>query len=326
MLPHARTPLNRFPLAPKNWRSGWLVLLLFAALSISTVGCVAPMAAAIAATPNFLNPFAGHVEMSEATQSVLGVDQQFFVDVGPPSARLSVSVIEPLAGLPKGTVIVLHGVRASSFWMLGTAREFAKVGYRAVLVDLRGHGRSSGEWLSYGPREAVDVSQVIDSLSERGLVAGELGVFGISYGATTSLHLASIDPRVKAVVAVAPFDSMREEVPHYWRTFTLGMGNLISDATFQEAIDRAGQAGGFNPDAAVAREAVKRTSASVLIMHGLEDRLVPAGNGAAIHAASPEGNELVLLPELGHTSIWFDPEGEVAARAVNWMDRHIGEM
>lgn len=317
--------------ASKHRRSDRFALWLIAISAMSLSGCVAPMAAAIVATPNFLNPFAGHVKMSAATQQVLGVDGQFFVEVGPPSARLSISVIEPdpeltssVVSQPKGTVIVLHGVRASSFWMLGTARKFAEAGYRTVLVDLRGHGRSSGEWLSYGPREAVDVSQVIDALYARGLVSGELGVYGISYGATTSLHLASIDPRVKAVVAVAPFNSMRDIVPAYWRTFSLGMGNLISDETFQAAIDRAGQVGGFNPDAAVASNVVQRTSASVLILHGLDDWLVPAGNGATIHAASPAGNELVLLPDLGHTSIWFDPAGEVATRSVNWMDRHIG--
>lgn len=292
-------------------------------------GCVAPMAAAIVAAPNFANPFAGHVAMSPPTQAVLGVDDQFFVDVGPPSARLSVSMIEPTAPphatvpSPRGTVIVLHGVRASSFWMLSTAHRLADAGYRTVLVDLRGHGRSSGQWLTYGPQEAFDISQVIDALYARGLVAGELGVYGISYGATTALHLAGSDQRVKSVVAVAPFDSMRDEVPHYWRTFTLGVGNLLPDALFQEAIDRAGYVGRFSPDAAVASHAVRSSTASILIIHGLEDWLVPPGNGASIHAASPDGNELVLLPKLGHTSIWFDPNGEVAARTVDWFGQHL---
>jgi alpha-beta hydrolase superfamily lysophospholipase len=74
---------------------------------------------------------------------VAGVDQQFQVKVGPPEASLSVSVIEPEGGIEqtKGTVLVLHGVHTRSFWMLRQVKDLAGAGYRAVLVDLRGHGR-----------------------------------------------------------------------------------------------------------------------------------------------------------------------------------------
>jgi pimeloyl-ACP methyl ester carboxylesterase len=141
------------------------------------------------------------------------------------------------------------------------------------------------------------------------------------------LHLAAIDDRVRAVVAVAPFDAMRDEVPHYWRTFTLGLGHAISDSTFDAAVDRAGEMGGFWPDASVVSGAIRQSRAHVLVLHGEEDWLVPPGNGAAIHlAAAPRefgDSELVLLPKLGHVTIWFDPGGDVARRSVEWFDRQL---
>ena len=54
----------------------------------------------------------------------------------------------------------------------------AFAGYRVALVDLRGHGRSTGEYLTYGVREAQDVSQVIDAMEQQQLIAGTIGVFG----------------------------------------------------------------------------------------------------------------------------------------------------
>ena len=90
-------------------------------------------------------------------------------------------------------------------WLLLAA---IAIGFALVLL-LVPHGHSTGEWLTYGPREAEDLSQVIDELDRRKLLEGRLGVYGISYGATTAIHLAAIDPRVEAVVAVAPFGSMR---------------------------------------------------------------------------------------------------------------------
>ena len=53
-----------------------------------------------------------------------------------------------------------------------------RAGYRAVLVDLRGHGRSTGKYLTYGVQEAQDISQVIDALEQQQLIAGEIGVLG----------------------------------------------------------------------------------------------------------------------------------------------------
>jgi pimeloyl-ACP methyl ester carboxylesterase len=273
--------------------------------------------------------------MSAPARSLLGIDEQFFVAVGPPDARLSVSVVEPAQpkqldfasnlsfAAPRGTVLVLHGIWASSEWMLPTAHTLSAAGYRAILVDLRGQGRSSGSWLSYGPQEAADLSQVIDALSARQLIVGDLGVYGISYGAATALHLAGRDPRIVAAVAVAPFDSMREEVPHYWRAVTGPIGKLVPDATFDAAIDEGGRLSGYDPARSVTSRAVQSAAAKILIMHGSDDWLVPPTDGAAIHAAASAGAQFILLPGLGHASIWYDADGEVARNAVAFFDANL---
>ena len=209
--------------------------------------------------------------------------------------------------------------------MLGTARMLAEDGYRAVLVDLRGHGRSSGEWLTYGVGESRDISQVIDELGERGLIAGSLGVYGISYGATTSIHLAGGDSRIKAVVAVAPFSTMRDVVGDYARTALPGIEGLIDDAAFDQAVDEAGDAADFDPDIASAVDAVRRTQAKVLIVHGTDDWLVPPYHAVRLYEAGCGHAELVLVPRTGHIKIWFDPTHEVANQARRWFEKSLSQ-
>ena len=168
------------------------VLRLCAAV-LPIAGCAPLLGELLVSTPNRFNPFVQTGRLAPPARQVLGVDQQFRVPVDSATAELAVSVVEPRpAGSPKGTVLVLHGIWARSFWMLGTAQMLAEAGYRAVLVDLRGHGRSTGDFLTFGPGEARDLSQVIDDLDRRNLISGRLGVYGISYGATTSIHLAAI--------------------------------------------------------------------------------------------------------------------------------------
>jgi len=272
-------------------------------------------------TPNRLNPLAGEANPLPPVES-LAADQTFFVSVGPPEASLSVSIVETpvAAGNPRGTVLVLHGIYARSLTMLHTARELARGGYRAVLVDLRGHGRSTGDYLAFGTQEAKDLSQVIDALQARGLAGGTVGAYGVSYGATTSIHLAGIDPRVRAVVAVEPFGILRREVKHFGQTMTLGVGMLIPDATYRDVTNEGGQLGRFDPDASDAIDAIRRTSAQVLLIHGMNDWIVPYDNSVQLNAAAADHSKLVSIPWLGHTALWMDPGNNLAARACEWFD------
>lgn len=315
--------MNRIRIAPLR------AMVLLTATMVTTVGtgcrCSWPLAELMVSTPNRANPYVTETNPVPPLESFAGVDQQFQVQVGPPHATLWVSVIEPAPqwGPPKGTILVLHGILARSIWMLGPAKALSDAGYRTVLVDLRGHGRSTGEFLTFGVQESEDLSQVIDDLQRRGLVAGKIGVYGISYGATTSIHLAGRDPRVRAVVAVAPFSTMRDEVPHFAQVMVPGVGWAIPGETYQRAIDQAGRLAEFNPDRASAVEAIQRTSAQVLLMHGTNDWVVPHRHSVRLHAAAPDHSQLVSLPWIGHVVIWFDPTSEVAHRTRAWFDRWL---
>ncbi len=191
------------------------------------------------------------------------------------------------------------------------------------MVDLRGHGRSSGRFLTFGVQEAKDLSQVIDALQSRGLVHGKIGVYGISYGATTSIHLAGRDPRVRAVVAVAPFSNLREEVPQFARTMVPGLGWVVPNRTYQRAIDQAGKKAQFDPDEASAIKAIQETKAQVLLIHGTNDWIVPQRHSQRLHEAAADHSELVSIPWIGHIVIWIDPTNEVAARSKAWFDRWL---
>ncbi len=277
--------------------------------------------------PNKGRSFDAVRDPSPTFQHLLGIEHQFRVEVGPPQASLLVWGLEPEGAArnapPKGTILVLHGWHNEMFWMLGKARDLARAGYRVFLVDLRGNGRSTGQWLTYGVRESEDLVQVIDAVEARDLLDGDLGVWGISYGAATAIQLAGRDPRVKAVVAVAPFSSMRDIVPNFITTVIPPIGWTMSDADFTAMIDDAASRAEFDPDKADARFAAMRSRAPILLLHGKWDALVPIANSERIAAADPPDTRLEQLPMLGHISIYFDPLGSVRKRSVQWFDRNL---
>jgi pimeloyl-ACP methyl ester carboxylesterase len=191
-----------------------------------------------------------------------------------------------------------------------------RAGYRAVMPDLRGHGRSTGETLSYGVFEARDLADTLDALVAGGLAHSQVGVMGNSYGAAVAVQWAGADPRVRAVVAVAPFATMREAVAGYLP--------LRIPATFvRRATDAAGLRGGFDPDAASAVDAMRRTSARVLLMHGLKDERIPPWHSERIHAARPDLAEVVLIEGASHRNICGAPSTRLADRAAAWFKDNL---
>ena len=246
------------------------------------------------------------------------------VPVGPPEASLSVLIVDGSAP-PRGTVFVLHGIRDTKESMLGWARGLAAAGHRAVLVDARGHGRSSGDFLTYGVVESRDLSQVLAALDAQGLVAGRVGVMGVSYGAATAIEWAGAEPRVAAVVAVAPFASLRAVVPGYTRHFLPGVGALVPGFLMDRAVARAGRTASFDPDAASALAAVARTRAQVLLFHGGADDHISPRQSEAIHERARDHSELVIVPGETHDTITRDRSGDLWRRALGWLDRFLAE-
>jgi pimeloyl-ACP methyl ester carboxylesterase len=287
-------------------------------------GCCCPLAGLVACTPNYINPLAGPANPLPPLDKCIA-DRHLWVPVGPPAATLSVSIIEPKGGLPpRGTVLVLHGIFTRAITMLPQARALAYTGYRAVLVDLRGHGRSTGKYLTYGVGEARDISQVIDALDKQQLIAGQIGVLGLSYGATTAIHLAACDPRVQAVVAVEPFGMVRPEIRRFSYMIAPEVSCFLSDAHFLRIVDRAGAMAGFDPDRSDAVDAIARTSAPVLLLHGTDDWITPDWNSVVLQEAAPDYAELIPIPGGGHVSLWFDLDGSVSAHTIEWFNRWLG--
>lgn len=306
------------------WRGTWAAFL--ASLVLTSGGCRVLVTVFVARAPNHECPPDPNRDPSAKDLSTLGVARSFLVDVGPPPALLRVWVVEPSKTIAthRGTILILHGWWCSSRCMLSYAKALAEAGFRCALVDLRGQGRSSGDWLTYGVLESRDLTQVLNALENSGVAEHPVGVFGISYGAAVSLQFAARDDRVEAVVALAPFSSLRECVPHYVRLCLPIWGWLAPERWIQAAVSNAGKLGGFDPDAASSIAAARILRAPALLIHGGSDWLIPAEHSRRIHAASPERTELVVLDGIGHNRLLFDPGGQVSRLAVEWLSDRLG--
>jgi alpha-beta hydrolase superfamily lysophospholipase len=262
-------------------------------------------AAAIVTAPNVGKPPAPQARRGEE-----------LIAVGPPPATLSIRVVGPPS--PRGTVFLLHGIRDTKESMRDLASALVTHGYRAVLVDSRGHGRSSGDVLTYGVQESRDLTAIADTLARQGRIAGEIGVLGFSYGAATAIAWAAHDERVRALVAVAPFASLRDVVLGY---LPMKLPSFYVD----KALARAAERGGFDPDEASPLAANTVTRAAVLIVHGADDAKIPVAQARRIAEAGRDHTTLVVVDRAGHDDLVGSREANLAARAPRWFDEHLAE-
>ena len=279
--------------------------------------------------------------------------------VGPPDAEIGVSVFDPgdfklkwdvvetekdgkgildfqmnwvypektdhaLAAEPIGTLVFLHGIMMTRESMLPWALYFAEKNYRVVLVDLRGHGRSTGRRIGFGTWEADDLIQVTNELERRGLLAGKLGVFGISYGAAMGLQWAARDKRVATVIAVTPYADPRAAIIGFARGFDPGGAGKLSGATFATAEARAEKIAGIHWNELSIVDAVRRMKVPVLFVHGLQDTWIVPENTQTLYESAPHGSQRVTSSKDNHISIQLRKD-VIGPMASEWFALQLRE-
>jgi alpha-beta hydrolase superfamily lysophospholipase len=190
---------------------------------------------------------------------------------------------------PRATLIYLHGVADNRGSSVGIAEHFVPLGFDVVAYDSRAHGESGGEACTYGYYEKQDLARVIDHLHLHVDVGRQpVVVMGTSLGGAVALQAAAQDPRVAAVIAVAPFSDLRtaavERAP-----FFASRGNL------DEAFRLAEEGGHFRVDEVSPVAAAPRIHAPVLLFHGDHDTETPHAHSERILAALGGPKRLVTI-------------------------------
>jgi pimeloyl-ACP methyl ester carboxylesterase len=100
-------------------------------------------------------------------------------------------------------IVLLHGILLDAAVNRRLARELASHGYRVILLDLLGHGRSDRPAHATLHRMDLYAHQVVALLDELGLESAVVG--GVSLGADVALQVAVAAPaRVRALITEMP--------------------------------------------------------------------------------------------------------------------------
>ena len=119
------------------------------------------------------------------------------------------SFVEPIdacrPSIEMPVVLYLHGNSSSRLEGLGNLKLLLNMDINLFVFDFPGCGLSGGDYISLGYHEKDDVKIVMDFL-EKIPGIGNIGIWGRSMGAATTLLYAYKDPRVKAICVDSSFE------------------------------------------------------------------------------------------------------------------------
>jgi hypothetical protein len=213
------------------------------------------------------------------SQPLLATVRQPVAAARPPwqDLRLHVDGLSLRAWLAPGdperpAFVLVHGLGDSLESQAGTGEDLHRRGHSVMLVDLRGHGASEGQYSTLGGREREDARAAMTELRQRGLGRAGFVLMGASMGAVAVLRAAAVEPDVRAVVAEAPYDDYRSTVAHHAELYFHIPGWLpLIPATIAVAEWRAG----FNASEVSAVEAARRIHAPLLVILDEKDPRMP---------------------------------------------------
>ncbi len=216
----------------------------------------------------------------------------------------------------KGTVLLLHGIRAYKEHFIPLSNRLANRGYHAVALDSRAHGESKGNHCTFGVKEKKDLSILVTLLLEQEQLSNNIGVWGQSLGGAIGLQAMGVDKRIKFGIIESTFTDFKtiaNDYVNYYFGFNI---NLLTNYL----VDRAGTIATFDPSDARPVDYCKKITQPILVVHGAKDARINIAYGKTnFEQLSSDRKDFIEIKEANHVSVWEEGGKEYFDRVFRFL-------
>jgi pimeloyl-ACP methyl ester carboxylesterase len=202
--------------------------------------------------------------------------------------------------------------------MLQWALTLSGDGWRCVMVDLRGHGGSTGKHVFFGVRESLDLGQLANDLDRHGELPRPVAVLGASYGAALALKWAGEDARLERVIALTPYAELEPAV----LAIRDGYARWIPRGWVQRAATRLPDVVGVGPGNLDPIRWLAERPVSALFIATDRDPIAPPEAVTRLHSAALSGSGYRHLTNGIHETAPFQFE-ELLPVVRNWLEASV---
>lgn len=214
-------------------------------------------------------------------------------------------------------VLLLHGLRGDRASMLARARLMDEAGFSVLLIDQQAHGETSGERITLGWLESMDVRDALGWL--RAQAPGRrVGVIGVSLGGASVL-LGPQPAGFDAVVVEATYPRVRRAIENRIGIRLGGLDKLLAPLLIVQIEPRLH----VSPDQLEPIRAIGSVGAPILVVGGRLDAHTTEEETRELFAAAREPKELWIVERAVHEDFSrVDPAG-YREHVVGFLRRHL---
>ena len=216
-----------------------------------------------------------------------------------PGSQVHASQLVPTGPATGGPVLIVHGYGSRSEFMAPLARAIAAAGREAIVLDLPGHGQSTGATVHLGKAvEAIDAAWRQFGPFETMIGHSFGGASVLAAAAGAFLHVPQRMPaRLVTIAAPSEMQAVFHNVGK-----RLGLGAAAQASFDAHAFRISGRPlTAFGPD-----DLLHAIPVPLMVIHAPDDKEVPFAAAEALHRASQRGC-LVEAAGTGHRRIVSDP-------------------
>jgi esterase/lipase len=197
----------------------------------------------------------------------------------------------------KNIAIIVHGYQSKATDMIIIGKMYAEMGFQVMLTDLRGHGKSEGDFTSFGYYEKYDLKKWINfALRSYGSDSNIL-IHGVSMGAATTMMVTGLDipkEKIKFMLLDSGFTKLRRALLNPKRSQALKIFypglNIVTFMKHRFLIDRV------NPI-----KQMKKNTIPFLIVQGDKDTAITLEMANKLYESSPTiTKDLLIIKDSKH--------------------------
>ena len=183
------------------------------------------------------------------------------------------------------TAILLHGYTCNAWTVMNIARMMReRLGLNIFLPEMHGHGKSDGNEVQMGWKDANDVLEWMPLVTHLfgDSAQSRIVIHGVSMGASTAMNISGMEhsPQIVGFIEDCGYTTPKDIIMKTARDMGL-------PAKFLYPFARIGAwlFGGFDVEAASPIESVANMKIPLLIIHGYQDGFVPYSMGSMLYDA-----------------------------------------